>query len=61
MMATPQRPGIDHDFDRGYRDGRMDALLPRAGAGVPADADQSYRAGYEAGAQSVRQGIDRAA
>jgi hypothetical protein len=60
-MAVPQARGHDRDYDRGFRDGRMDALLPRPGVGAPQDASPSYRDGYEAGAASVSQRVHKAA
>jgi hypothetical protein len=60
-MASPMRPENDRDYDRGFRDGRMDALLPRAGAEPPGDASDTYLAGYVAGAESVNRRVDEAA
>jgi hypothetical protein len=57
----PSRPETDRDYTRGFRDGRMDALLPRAGAEPPQDASEIYLAGYAAGAASVNGSVDKAA
>jgi hypothetical protein len=57
----PSGPETDRDYTRGFRDGRMDALLPRPGAEPPGDASEIYLAGYAAGAESVNGRVDEAA
>jgi hypothetical protein len=59
--VAPRGLGEDWDYDRGFRDGRMDALLPRPGVEPPDDASDTYLAGYAAGEESVNRKIDRAA
>jgi hypothetical protein len=60
-MPSPMRPDQDRDYTRGFRDGRMDALLPRAGTEPPEDSSETYLAGYAAGAESVNGKVDEAA
>jgi len=60
-MASPRAQGADRDYEKGFRDGRMDALLPRSCVRPPDDAGKAYLDGYAAGTKSVRNGADKAA
>lgn len=51
----------DKDYKNGFRDGRMDALLPRAGTDTPIGGSEAYQAGYAAGTESVRPAAHKAA
>ena len=60
-MAWPRDLGDERDYRNGFHDGRMDALLPRAGVPAPDDASELYLVGYRAGTRSVGQAVDKAA
>jgi len=60
-MDSPCDLRDDRDYGRGLRDGRMDALIPRAGAQAPDDASDAYLAGYVAGMEAVRHAVHQAA
>ncbi len=60
-MATPWDFRDDRDYRSGFRDGRMDALIPRDGAKAPDDASPSYLAGYAAGMETVHHAVHQAA
>jgi hypothetical protein len=60
-MLGNSQPRNDPDYLRGYRDGRMDALIARVVLRVPTDLTAAYRAGYSEGRQSIHTDHDAAA